>query len=313
MRYMVTGAAGFIGSHLCERLIRDGHSVLAIDCFTDYYARELKESNLQGFRGHSLCEFVEADLNELSLPDLFRECDGVFHLSAQAGVRASWGKSFDHYLHHNIRATQRVLEAAREVPGKRIVYASSSSVYGDTDELPARENSLARPRSPYGVTKLSCERLADLYLMNYGVDAVGLRYFTVYGPRQRPDMAFHRFIRSLLLDEEIVVYGDGKQTRDFTYISDIVEGTVRCMEHGIAGRCYNIGGGHRVVLLDAINALAEMAGKTPRIRHEESQKGDVRDTLADTSLLHKEVGFAPKTPFADGLREQVEWERNLYL
>jgi len=312
MKYMVTGAAGFIGSHLCERLIGEGHSVLAIDCFTDYYSRDLKEANLESFRDSPSCEYIGSDVNELDLVSLFKRCDGVFHLAAQAGVRASWGKSFDHYLHHNIRATQRVLEAAREVSGPRIVYASSSSVYGDTDELPARESSLKRPRSPYGVTKLSCEGLADLYLANYGVDAVGLRYFTVYGPRQRPDMAFHRFVRALLLDEEIVIYGDGKQSRDFTYISDIVEGTIRCMKHGKAGRCYNIGGGHRTVLIDAIESLAKIAGKSPQIRYEQTQKGDVRDTSADTTLLKEEVGFAPSTRLEDGLREQVEWERKLY-
>lgn len=312
MKYMVTGSAGFIGSHLCERLINEGHSVLAIDCFTDYYSRALKEANLEAFRDSGSCEFIGSDVNELDLVSLFKQCDGVFHLAAQAGVRASWGKSFDHYLHHNIRATQRVLEAAREAARPRIVYASSSSVYGDTDELPARESSLKRPRSPYGVTKLSCEGLADLYLANYGVDAVGLRYFTVYGPRQRPDMAFHRFVRALLLDEEIVIYGDGKQSRDFTYITDIVEGTIRCMEHGKAGRCYNIGGGHRTVLIDAIESLAKIAGKSPRIRYEETQKGDVRDTSADTTLLKEEVGFAPSTRLEDGLREQVEWERKLY-
>ncbi len=311
MRYLVTGAAGFIGSHLCERLIQDGHFMLAVDCFTDYYSRDLKESNMVSFRRHSRVEFLEDDINEMDLPALFAECDGVFHLAAQAGVRASWGKSFDHYLQNNIRATQRVLEAVRELSGPRIVYASSSSVYGDTDDLPLGETSITRPRSPYGVTKLSCEALADLYLANYGVDAVGLRYFTAYGPRQRPDMAFHRFIRALLRDEEIMIYGDGKQSRDFTYISDIVEGTVRCMEYGKAGRSYNIGGGHRTVLKDAIDLLAKIIGKEPRLSYEKAQKGDVRDTAADTSLLEKEVGFAPATSLEDGLREQVKWQRSL--
>lgn len=312
MKYIVTGAAGFIGSHLSERLIREGHELVAIDCFTDYYARGLKEQNAAGLRGRPNCRFLESDLNDLELAPLLAECDGVFHLAAQAGVRASWGKSFDHYLHHNIRATQRVLEAAAETGGPRIVYASSSSVYGDSDQLPAQETGPTRPRSPYGVTKLCCEALADLYRANHRVEAIGLRYFTVYGPRQRPDMAFHRFIRALLQGGEILVYGDGRQTRDFTYIDDIVEGTLRVMERGVAGRVYNIGGGHTTPLMEAIEKLGAIIGATPRLKHLESQKGDVRDTEADTSLIKAETGFAPASDLEQGLRAQVEWEKGLY-
>jgi UDP-glucose 4-epimerase len=312
MRYMVTGAAGFIGSHLCERLLARGHEVVAVDCFTDYYDRAIKEKNASGFRDAPRCRFIEDDLNNLDLVRLFKDCGGIYHLAAQAGVRASWGKSFEHYLHHNIHATQRVLEAAREAGGPRVVYASSSSVYGDTDELPARETSRTRPRSPYGMTKLACENLADLYLANFGVDAIGLRFFTVYGPRQRPDMAFHKFIKALIRGDEFVVYGDGKQSRDFTFIADIVEGTIRCLERGVKGRVYNIGGGHRTVLKDAIDMMASLAGKPARLRHEETQKGDVRDTSADTTLLKTDCGFAPKTELVDGLRAQVEWEKEIY-
>jgi len=312
MKYMVTGAAGFIGSHLCERLLRDGCEVLALDCFTDYYDPGLKDANASGFRDNPKCRFVEADLNDLDLAEMVKDCEGVYHLAAQAGVRASWGKSFDHYLHHNVRATQRMLEAVKDAGGPRLVYASSSSVYGDTDVLPATEKNITRPRSPYGVSKLACEALADLYRANYGVRAIGLRYFTVYGPRQRPDMAFHRFIRALLAGEPVTIYGDGKQTRDFTFIDDIVEGTVRCMERGKEGRVYNIGGGHRTVLLEAMEKLAEIAGASPDIRFEESQKGDVRDTLADTSLLRDETGYAPETRLEDGLKAQVEWQKRLY-
>ncbi len=311
MNYMVTGAAGFIGSHLCERLIKDGHRVLALDCFTDYYSRELKDNNASGLRGHPSCEFMEADINELDLAGLLPDLDGVFHLAAQAGVRASWGKSFDHYIHHNIKATQRLLEAVKDAGGPRLVYASSSSVYGDTDELPATETGSTRPRSPYGVSKLACEALADLYNHNHGVDAIGLRYFTVYGPRQRPDMAFHRFIRALLTGDEIVIYGDGGQTRDFTYIDDVVEGTLRCMDRGAPGRIYNIGGGHQRVLIQTVELIASLAGAKPGISFQDSQKGDVKDTLADPSLLKADTGFAPETGLKHGLEEQIKWQRQI--
>ncbi len=311
MKYMVTGAAGFIGSSLCERLLGDGHEVVAIDCFTDYYERALKDGNAAGFRAADGVTFIESDLNDLDLTKLVSDCDGVFHLAAQAGVRASWGKSFDHYLHHNVRATQRLLEAVKDHGGPRLVYASSSSVYGDTDVLPAKETNRTRPRSPYGVSKLACEGLADLYLANFKVDAIGLRYFTVYGPRQRPDMAFNRFIKALSNDDQITVYGDGQQSRDFTFIDDIVTGTIKCMERGVAGRLYNIGGGHRTVLMEAIESLAALVGTTPKIKHQETQKGDVRDTSADTTLLRDETGFAPATDLRDGLRAQVQWQRNL--
>lgn len=311
MKYMVTGAAGFIGSHLCERLLAEGHQLIAVDCFTDYYDRKLKDANAAGFRANPACKFIEADLNDLDLVALCRGLDGVYHLAAQAGVRASWGKSFDHYLHHNIRATQRLLEAAKENGGPRIVYASSSSVYGDTDELPAKEANRLRPRSPYGVSKLSCEALADLYGANFGVDAIGLRFFTVYGPRQRPDMAFHKFIRSLIYGEKIPVYGDGHQSRDFTFIHDIVTGTKATMEKGRAG-VYNIGGGHRTELIEAIETLARLVGRPANLEYSEVQKGDVRDTSADTTRLRADCGFAPATPLEDGLRAQVEWEKGLY-
>lgn len=311
MKYMVTGAAGFIGSHLCEKLLGAGHEVVAVDCFTDYYARALKEKNAEAFKDHGRCKFIEADVNDLDLADLVKGCQGVYHLAAQAGVRASWGKSFEHYLHHNVRATQRFLEAVKDAGGPRLVYASSSSVYGDTAPLPAKETNPTRPRSPYGVSKLACEHLADLYRANFGVDAIGLRYFTVYGPRQRPDMAFNRFIRALFHEREITVYGDGRQSRDFTFIADIVEGTVQCMEKGVAGRAYNIGGGHRTVLIEAIEALAAIMGVKARIRKEPVQKGDVRDTSADTSLLRAETGFAPATRLEDGLRAQAEWQKEI--
>jgi nucleoside-diphosphate-sugar epimerase len=312
MKYMVTGAAGFIGSSLCERLLADGHKIVAVDCFTDYYDINLKKQNCAGFRDDPSCEFLEDDINNLDLDKLIKDQDGIYHLAAQAGVRASWGKSFDHYVHHNIQATQKLLEALKENGGPRMVYASSSSVYGDTDVLPAKETNRTRPRSPYGVSKLSCEALADLYLANFGVDAIGLRYFTVYGPRQRPDMAFHIFIKALLSGEKIVVYGDGKQSRDFTFIKDIVEGTIRCLERGQKGKVYNIGGGHRTELLETIEILAKLCGVKPDIVFQQTQKGDVRDTSADTSMLKNDTGFKPETKLEDGLQAEVDWVKDLY-
>ncbi len=312
MKYLVTGAAGFIGSHLCEALLGQGHEVVGIDCFTDYYSRALKERNLEVARGRPGFRFREADLNELELLPLLESMDGVFHLAAQAGVRASWGKSFQAYIDCNIRATQRLLEAIKDNGGPRLVFASTSSIYGKTDELPTKETSAKRPLSPYGATKLACEALCGLYHMNFGLDVNSLRYFTVYGPRQRPDMAFHRFFRAVLMGERITIYGDGNQTRDFTYVSDIVAGTQAAMERGVAGSAYNLGGGHRRALRDVIKKIFEVAGKETDLVYEPAQKGDVPDTYADTSLAKKDTGFAPRADLEEGLAAEYEWIRSLY-
>jgi UDP-glucose 4-epimerase len=304
---VVTGCAGFIGSHLSEALIQRGHQVVGIDCFTDYYPRAAKLSNLSALRDSPLFTMIEADLLEYDLRQLLEGADCVYHQAAQAGVRASWGQNFRVYTENNVLATQRLLEAAKEFPLRRFVYASSSSIYGDARELPVTEETTPHPVSPYGVTKLAAEHLCHLYWVNFGVPTVALRYFTVYGPRQRPDMGFHRFLRAILADEEIVVYGDGDQTRDFTFISDAVAANLACLEAGVAGRVFNIGGGSRVSVNRVLAILEEISGRKARVRHIENQKGDVRDTFADTSRAREALGFRPSVSIEEGLTRELQW------
>ena len=303
---LVTGAAGFIGSHLSERLLSEGWQVTGIDCFTDTYARSVKEQNLATAKEHSRFAFVEADLVTADLDALMAGADVVFHLAGQAGVRTSWGSEFDLYTHRNILATQRLLEAATKQSLHRFVYASSSSIYGDTTALPVTEDTLPSPISPYGVSKLAAEHLCHLYHVNHGVPSVSLRYFTVYGPRQRPDMAFHKFIRAMLRDESIPVYGDGQQTRDFTFVSDAVAANLLAAD-APPGSVFNVGGGSRVTLNQAIGILGEIVGKPARIEYREKQAGDVRHTWADTARIRKAIGFSPQVKLHDGLRLEVEW------
>jgi len=310
---LVTGAAGFIGSHVVERLLARGDRVRGVDSFTDYYARPLKEANLESVRGNSAFELVEADLSRADAGRLLSGASAVCHLAAQAGVRASWGDDFRVYLDCNVEATQRLLEAAKDAPISRFVYASSSSVYGDTDDLPMREDGRTRPVSPYGVTKLAAEHLSVLYHRSYGVPTVSLRYFTVYGPRQRPDMAFHRFVRAGLKGEPIHIFGDGEQTRDFTFVDDVVEGTIRALDQGPPGGVLNIGGGSRVTLNEAISTIEEALGVELDRRYEEPARGDVADTLADSSRAELELGFRPRTPLSEGIRRQCEWMRGAAL
>ncbi len=310
-KVLVTGAAGFIGSNLSRRLLERGSEVRGVDSFTDYYPRSRKESNLEPLRGRGGFEFVEADLATCQLEGLLEGVGGICHLAAQAGVRASWGESFGVYLDCNIRSTQRLLEAVKERDIERFVYASSSSVYGETDELPMREDGRTRPVSPYGVTKLAAENLAVLYHRNYAVPTVSLRYFTVYGPGQRPDMAFYRFIRAGLRREPITIYGDGSQTRDFTFIDDIVEGTIRALDGGPAGEVLNMGGGSRVTLNEAISEIERALGHGVERRHVDTARGDVTDTLADTRRIENELGFRPSTRLSLGIARQCEWMASL--
>jgi nucleoside-diphosphate-sugar epimerase len=309
MRCVVTGCAGFVGSHLSEALIGRGHEVAGIDCFADYYPRALKEANLAALRESPGFTLIEADLLEHDLRSLLEGADYVFHQAAQAGVRASWGKSFAVYTQNNILATQRLLEAARDLPLKRLVYASSSSIYGDAPRLPVSEDEIPRPVSPYGVSKLAGEHLCHLYWENYRVPAVSLRYFTVYGPSQRPDMGFNKFIRALLSGDEIVIYGDGNQTRDFTFISDAVAANLACMEAEVSGEVFNVGGGSRISVRRVLEVLEAVSGMKPRVRYIETQKGDVRHTFADTTRAKRELGFRPRVTIAEGLHHQLEWQK----
>jgi UDP-glucose 4-epimerase len=308
---LVTGAAGFIGSHLVERLLAAGHRVTGVDCFTDYYDPALKRRNASGALGQPGYSLLELDLGRAELAAL-PEVDVIFHQAAQAGVRASWGAEFATYVHHNVLATQRLLERYRDSKLERFVYASSSSVYGDAEQYPTPETLLPKPFSPYGVTKLAGEHLVLLYGRNFGLPVAGLRYFTVYGPRQRPDMAFHRFCRSMLRGEEILVYGDGRQSRDFTFIDDAIEANLRAWKSSAPQGVYNVGGGSQVEVLEAIRILEGVLGVKARLRFEERPPGDPLRTRADASRIRADLGFTPATPIADGLAAEARWARDLY-
>lgn len=307
MRALVTGAAGFIGSHLCELLLERGAHVVGIDCFTDYYARSIKEANLSHNSGRPGFRFVEARIQDADLPALLDGVSHVFHLAAQAGVRKSWGRDFRVYTDNNVDASQRLLEACVSLPLHRFVYASSSSVYGDNVAIPMREDALPRPVSPYGVTKLAAEQLCHLYHVNHGVPASSLRYFTVYGPRQRPDMGFHRFISAAIAGDPIHLYGDGEQTRDFTFVRDAVAATASAGDRGVPGRAYNIGGGSRVSINQVLDIIGRVVGRPLDIRREPVQKGDMRDTFADTTLARADLGFAPTVSLEEGIEAEYRW------
>jgi len=308
MKALVTGAAGFIGSTLTERLLADGADVVGIDCFTDYYPRAIKERNLSGPLAHANFRFVESRIQDVDLPALLKDRTHVFHLAAQAGVRKSWGRDFAIYTVNNIEATQSLLEAACGMTAlERFVYSSSSSVYGDHTPMPMREDALPQPVSPYGVSKLAAEQLCYLYFSNYGVPTVSLRYFTVYGPRQRPDMGFHKFLRATILGEPITLYGDGDQTRDFTFVSDAVGANVAAATRGVPGRVYNIGGGSRVTVNEVLQMIGRIAGRTPLITVDPVQKGDMRHTYADTSLARTDLGYAPTVGLEEGLAAEYRW------
>ncbi len=306
-RVLVTGAAGFIGSHLCEALLARGDEVLGIDSFTDYYPRAAKERNLQGLRGRSGFRFVDADLNAADLASFLEGRSIVYHLAAQAGVRASWGRDFDTYVRSNVSATQRLLEALKGRSGVKLVFASSSSVYGKTKQLPTPEDVILAPNSPYGATKVTGEHLCALYAENWGLDYVALRYFTVYGPRQRPDMGFHKFIRAILEDRPVDVYGDGSQSRDCTYVADIVDATVRAGDNSTKSRVFNVGGGSRRPLTDILGILEQCLKKTAKVRFTEKERGDVDHSHADIRRAHAEFGYTPTTPVEEGLRCEADW------
>lgn len=305
MRCLVTGAAGFIGSHLSESLVAQGHSVLGVDCFTDYYPRKVKLSNLFALRRMKGFKLAEVDLSSARLSPLLGDVECVFHLAAQPGVRPSWGTSFSHYVKDNIVATQRLLEAAKQRPAiKKFVYASSSSIYGDAETLPTPETATPKPVSPYGATKLAGENLCHVYFRNYSLPVVALRYFTVYGPRQRPDMAFSTFISRIARGQEITVYGEGNQRRDFTFVRDTVAATTLALK-AEPGSVYNVGTGNSTPLNEVISTIESIVDKKAKINHAVSALGDVKDTSADITRTIADVGYKPATTLTEGLKLQV--------
>jgi nucleoside-diphosphate-sugar epimerase len=312
MKCLVTGAAGFIGSHLSRRLLREGHEVTGVDGFTDFYPRALKERNVEPLRAEAGFSLVERDLLDVDAGELLAGVELVYHLAAQAGVRSSWGESFSVYIQNNIQVTQRLLEAAKASRLTRFVYASSSSVYGLTPSLPMTETSLLYPLSPYGVTKLAAEQLCFLYFKNYAVPAVSLRFFTVYGPGQRPDMAFHKFFRAMAEGRPLTIFGDGRQTRDFTFVADVVEACLAAGRLGRPGEVYNIGGGHQETLGDLLPLIEDICGRPLEVARQDRQKGDVPDTFADIAKAKRELGYQPRTDLREGLTREWEWIRKLY-
>jgi UDP-glucose 4-epimerase len=303
MKTLVTGCVGFIGSHLTDKLLEQGYEVIGIDCFTDYYQRKIKEANISNALKSKNFKLIEEDILEM---EKYPDVDYVFHLAAQAGVRASWGKSFEIYTRNNVQATQKLLEFYKDSNIKKFVYASSSSVYGDA-ELPMREDSLLKPVSPYGVTKLAGEYLCYLYWKNYSVPAISLRYFTVYGPRQRPDMAIHKFVKAIFEGDEITVFGDGTQTRDFTFVDDAVEANILVAKNNLVGEVFNIGGGSRISVNELIKRIEDITKKKQKVKYMEKQKGDVKDTLADTSKAKELLGWSPKVDIDEGLKKYIRW------
>ncbi|MCH8064348.1 MAG: GDP-mannose 4,6-dehydratase [Chloroflexi bacterium] len=304
---IVTGAAGFVGSHLADRLLAMGHEVVGIDSFTDSYARHLKERNLSDAKGHERFQLIDGDLLDIDLDALLVSADHVFHLAGQAGVRPSWGSQFAVYLRNNIAATQRLLEAAKRAELRTFVFASSSSIYGNAKRLPVTEETLPQPVSPYGVTKLAAEHLCSLYHRVYRVPTVSLRYFTAYGPRQRPEMAIQRFLFASMNGEQVTVFGDGTQTRDFTFVDDVVEANVRALEAPADERIFNVCGGSRISVNDLIELVGETTGKPLAVQYEPAAKGDTLHTLGDNSLAQQHLGFSPKTSLADGVAAQWRW------
>jgi UDP-glucuronate 4-epimerase len=307
VKALVTGCAGFIGSHLAESLLLAGSAVTGIDSLSDNYGPQAKVRNLEPLREWSEFEYIELDLARDDL-DGWVEADVVFHLAGEPGVRTSWGPRFELYERNNVLATQRLLEALKARPATRFVFASSSSVYGEAERLPTPESTTPRPVSPYGVTKLSAEHLCHLYQHTFGMDTVVLRYFSVYGPRQRPDMAFHRFCRAALEDQPITIFGDGTQTRDFTFVSDVVAATTAAARaRAASGQTYNVGGGAETTLMKAVEIIGELAGRALEVARAAAESGDVRSTGADTTRAQVDLAFRPATTLTDGLAAQFSW------
>jgi nucleoside-diphosphate-sugar epimerase len=309
MRCVVTGAAGFIGSHLCERLLADGHAVTGVDCFTDYYPRTVKERNLAGLHGKPHFAFRELDLSAGVPADVVAGAEWLFHLAAMPGLTRSW-LDFDLYNRHNLTATHRLLESIKGLPTlKRMIYASTSSVYG---KYASGDESLpTRPSSPYGITKLAAEQLCGVYGAEFGVPCVVLRYFSVYGPQQRPEMGYHLFINAILKGTPITLTGDGLQVRGNTFIADCVDATVKATQ-AMPGETFNLGGGELVTVLEVLRKLERITGKTAIIERHPPRKGDQLATGADVSKFTRHVGWKPTTGIDEGLAKQVEWQRSIH-
>jgi UDP-glucose 4-epimerase len=310
MRALVTGAAGFLGSTLCDALLAEGAEVIGVDAFVPNYPEPVKRRNLARAGAHERFRLVEADLRAADLGALLAGVTHVVHRAALAGVRASWGPAFRDYAEHNVLATQRLLEALRGTRVERVVVASSSSVYGMPERLPTPEDEPRRPLSPYGVTKVATEALLQAYRASCGVPAVGLRYFTVYGPRQRPDMGIHRFFEAARRGDTIAIYGDGEQSRDFTFVDDAIAATRAALVRPAPSLVYNVGGGHRITVNELLGAVERAAGQPVKRRHEPAAAGDPRDTSAETSRALRDLGYRPRTGLDEGLRRQWEWQRN---
>jgi UDP-glucose 4-epimerase len=307
---LVTGAAGFIGSHLTEACLETGWQVTAVDALTPTYSPTDKGRNTAGFVGHSRCTYIERDLRDIDLPSLLEDVDIVLHLAAEAGVRASWGQQFDTYTQLNVTTLQRLLEAARAAPKlKKFVFASSSSVYGDARILPTCEDEVLRPLSPYGATKVLGENLCYLYHHGFNLPTVSLRYFSVYGPRQRPDMGFHRLIEAALTNSPFTLNGDGSQTRDFTYVADIVTGTLQAAADAAPGSVLNLGGGSRIAMNDVISMLGERFSDV-LVERARPGRGDPQHTAADITRAQEEIGYRPLWNVPDGLRAQLAWHED---
>lgn len=312
--YLITGVAGFIGSHLAETLLNQGKQVIGIDHLNNYYDPQLKQSNLANLTSYPAFEFIQEDIQALDWTTLLKNVEVVYHQAAQAGVRASWGEGFRSYTERNLNATQVILEAAKEAKTlKRLVFASSSSVYGNAETFPTPETVCPQPVSPYGITKLASEQLCQLYYANFGVPVTMLRYFTVYGPRQRPDMAFHKFFKAAIHNKPITIYGDGQQTRDFTFIQDaVVANLIAATTPDAVGEVFNIGGGSRVVLTDVLDKMDAIIGKPIQREYIERARGDARHTSADVSKAQRILGYSPQVSLEEGLKQEWEWIQSLY-
>jgi len=308
---LITGVAGFIGSSLAEKLLKDNFKVIGIDSFTNYYSPHIKEKNIENCLKHSNFSFIHQDLDTLDLSTIFENTEYVFHLSAQPGARASWGKGFTTYVKNNISVTQKILESLKNnTTLKKFIFASSSSVYGNQSSIMNEDTSLTKPVSPYGVTKLASENLVNLYFKNYEIPIISLRYFTAYGPKQRPDMAFTRFFHSIIKDKKLIIFGNGEQTRDFTYVDDVVKATMNAAASDHVGEILNIGGGSVFSLMQITEFMKEITEKELEIDFKKEQKGDVKHTSADISKSENLINYKSNTDIKYGLTQQYEYIKN---